>query len=111
MRSPMRSRPAASADAAQLRLALAPACEWHRQPGAEAPGARPCPRDAQLRVTDPVRGRAAVCCAPHGLRLVALWRRTVPNRRRNSARVAVAWLPDAPRRVVHRIAPHLRRAA
>lgn len=89
------------ADPAQLRLALAPACEWHRHADANGRGARgtrPCMRDAVARVTDPVRGRAAVCCLSHALRLVAEWRATVPNRRRNCGRVAVAWLPGVRRR-------------
>lgn len=88
----------APALATQLRLQLAPACDWHRHAG--APGAPPCERDGQLRVTDCVRGRQAVCCAPHGLTLVALWRATVPNRRRNAGRITLAWLPDARRRVL-----------
>jgi hypothetical protein len=56
-------------------------------------------RDAQVRVTDPVRGREAVCCAPHALTLAASWRESVPNRRRNAARITLAWLPDLPHRV------------
>ena len=87
-----------SALAVQLRLHLAPACEWHRHAG--APGAHPCERDGQMRVADPARGREAVCCAPHGLALVGLWRATVPNRRRNAGRVTLAWLPDARRRIL-----------
>lgn len=88
-------------DAAQLRLALAPACEWHSHADANPRGARavrPCMRDGEARVTDPVRGRTAVCCVPHALLLVAEWRATVPNRRRNCCRVAVAWLPGVRRR-------------
>lgn len=102
------------AGAVQLRLALAAACEWHVQPGAEARGLAPCPRDAQACVVDPVRGRRAVCCTAHALALAAEWRQTVPNRRQNVTRIRTAWLPGAPRwlsppRVIGR--PQLRRAA
>ena len=96
------ARAAGAMGAAQLRLPLAPACEWHaKRPAAERThgDAQPCARDAQVCVTDPVRGQRAVCCAPHALALVALWRASVPNRRRNCTRVALAWLPDASRRV------------
>jgi hypothetical protein len=85
--------------AVQLRLPLTPPCEWHAQDEAKANGAAPCARDAQVQVTDPVRGRRACCCTTHALTLVALWRQSVPNRRRNAGRVALAWLPDVPRRV------------
>lgn len=104
MRRPLRVRPATPAvgagpHAVQLRLPLAPPCEWHTQPDAAAPGASVCARDAQVRVSDPVRGRRAHCCARHALALVGAWRATVPNRRRNAARITLAWLPDAPHRL------------
>lgn len=86
-----------AARAVQLLLPLAPPCEWHAQDEPRARGVAPCPRDAQVQVTDPVRGRGARCCATHALTLVAIWRQAVPNRRRNAARVTLAWLPDAPR--------------
>ena len=89
----------AAVDAAQLRLPLTPPCAWHTQDEARARGIPPCPRDAQVRVTDPVRDRLACCCTTHALTLVAIWRQSVPNRRRNAARVTLAWLPDVPRRV------------
>jgi hypothetical protein len=90
----------------QLRLPLAPACTWHEHAGAAASAvprraarpAVPCPRDARISVTDPVRGRRAVCCLPHALALVMDWRASIPNRRRDASRVALGWLPDAPRR-------------
>ena len=92
---PARLRP--PADAAQLRLPLAPPCAWHAQEEARAQGAAPCARDAQVRVSDPVRERTADCCTAHALTLVALWRRTVRNRRRNASRITLAWLPQVPR--------------
>ena len=52
-----------------------------------------------MRVTDPVRDRHACCCATHALTLVAIWRQSVPNRRRNARHVTLAWLLDVPRRV------------
>lgn len=85
--------------AVQLRLPLAPACEWHTATEPTPAGAAaPCPRDARLCVADAVRGRRAVCCLAHAMALVTAWRASVPNRRRNAARVTLAWLPDAPRR-------------
>jgi hypothetical protein len=50
-------------------------------------------------VNDPVRDRHALCCASHALTLVTMWRETVPNRRRNAARITLAWLPDVSHRV------------
>jgi hypothetical protein len=85
--------------AVQLRLPLTPPCEWHTQPEAKARGLPPCARDAQVRVSDPVRDRYTLCCASHALTLVAMWRETVPNRRRNAARITLAWLPDVSHRV------------
>jgi hypothetical protein len=81
----------------QLRLPLAPPCEWHVQDGPRARNVAPCARDAQVLATDPVRDRAARCCTTHALTFVAIWRQSVPNRRRNAARVTLAWLPYAPR--------------
>lgn len=88
-------------DVAQLRLALTPACEWPSHADAHHRGARalrPCLRDGAVQITDRVRGRTAVCCVSHALLLVAEWRATVPNRRRNCCRVAMAWLPGVRRR-------------
>ena len=86
--------------AVQLRLPLAPRCEWHAQLEVRPREVPPCPRDAQVRVYDTVRDRRALCCTTHALTLVAMWRQTVPNRRRNAVRVTLAWLPAVSHRVV-----------